>query len=567
MNQSQGRAVAPATAGMPTHLPLPAQAKPNSRGPRKRDVDDWLRRLPSANLPATGAALLELLTESNRTPMPAGRRISLLDALQGPVEDAVLGLRSCHGGGRLPPEAAEQEASRLSRALTREMALGYDQAAAASRHWRRRRMARALQRAVHHYGRMLFEYHYLYQPAAEGLWQRLHELYLAAEAAGIEQLRVAEGACSPGSRRTVADSYKQLLLFNIAGPHGVRHQELEGVFAELGELAPHVSLRPFEPSSADSADDWVVDLRLDQAPQPAVAAPAGSSPLVRRLDWRDALDRAGASGRCPFRRRDALAPQTRRRIQTLIHRPGERRFPRRSVRQSVHAALGLTAISQLLAQEHGVSLGQEAVAVTTHAPDARLHYDAHEHTWRVTQTEQTPAVAAVDMPDAAQVCETLNTSAGGYRLALGRDTALARVGELIALRDPSNRFRRGWQIGIVRWLRQPPDAELELGVELLGVDTLPVAVKPIVAGEQEVHVAEALLLPEMPALRQPARLLTPTLPYVTGMRTLVLGSTLERQVLLGRQHQATGTFRSFEFAPIAEEAGGLKPPAVATRQP
>src|SRR5690606_26479958 len=60
----------------------------------------------------------------------------------------------------------------------------------------------------------------------------------------------------------------------------------------------------------------------------------------------------------------------------------------------------------------------------------------------------------------------LDQSLGGYRLVwAGGDGARARVGELVGLAMPGEADERDWMVGVIRWLRQDEQDQVEAGVE------------------------------------------------------------------------------------------------------
>jgi hypothetical protein len=76
------------------------------------------------------------------------------------------------------------------------------------------------------------------------------------------------------------------------------------------------------------------------------------------------------------------------------------------------------------------------------------------------------------------------------------------VGELIGIQ---NSELNQWRIGVVRWIKSADPQHVEMGLEMVAPQARPLAVRP--AGTAVVPYSQALLLPAVEALRQPATLL------------------------------------------------------------
>lgn len=518
---------------------------------RPRRVRRWLAELPLGS-PATRALVyFEFLREAESLSLKPRQRLEFLEAL-GPAVDATIASVRYTGGRHPAPAEEARRAVALAGTLARQIAGGYRRVLAHPARVGRRHTALALQRCAYYHGLLLRECYFSYQSPPEGAWRRLHELYRDGEHRSLQ--RVPVPGVQPGSTDSLEQCYKQVLLFAAAAPQRLRPGELQQLQGLVGQVADRASLLP--PGQAAEGEGYLIDLEQDGPPLHRTQA-ALSGGELRVLDWRPALEPAVATAGA------ALEPEAREWLQELLARPPGRRHPRRLSRRSVLTVFGLVEIVHLLAREHGLSLRlqagpDEALSVTAHGEDAEAHYDQVSGTWEILHgsalvAEPPPGVGprAAREPFRVERWQVLDTSAGGYRLAVSGSAPTARVGEVVALRESELGPDGRWQIGLVRWLRHAASGSLELGVHLLGAGALPTAVQPP-ASAGALHVAEALLLPAMPVLGQPARLITPRLPYVSGLRVRLRADRQDHDILLGREREATGSVRCFEF----ERAGG-----------
>ena len=81
----------------------------------------------------------------------------------------------------------------------------------------------------------------------------------------------------------------------------------------------------------------------------------------------------------------------------------------------------------------------------------------------------------------------------------------ARVGELVCLQESDSQQINTWGIGVIRWMKSPIIDGLELGVQMLAPNAVPVAAKTSRDGKTYTAYQRCLLLPEIAAIQQPAR--------------------------------------------------------------
>ena len=139
-----------------------------------------------------------------------------------------------------------------------------------------------------------------------------------------------------------------------------------------------------------------------------------------------------------------------------------------------------------------------------------------------------------------------NESAGGLALSkASEDPVQIRVGDLIGLKPESG---GAWNVGVVRWVKSDSPEDLELGVQMLAPSATPVTIKPVIAGAGA-SFEMALLLPELPIVKQPATILAQRDAY-QGQREFELsleGQT--RHVRATKLLEQTASFEQFQFTP------------------
>jgi len=142
----------------------------------------------------------------------------------------------------------------------------------------------------------------------------------------------------------------------------------------------------------------------------------------------------------------------------------------------------------------------------------------------------------------------VNESASGYCLeyAEGNGTK-AQVGELVGIRRQINKQSWKWGIGVIRWMKFNTQHEMQLGIEMLNPDAAAIGLRTVASNGKDFSYQRTLLLPEIPAINQPAPLITAPVPWRVGNKLMlhILGKDVG--IELSRLVQNTGLFAQFQF--------------------
>jgi len=140
----------------------------------------------------------------------------------------------------------------------------------------------------------------------------------------------------------------------------------------------------------------------------------------------------------------------------------------------------------------------------------------------------------------------VNESAGGMALVQASNIhSQIRSGEIVGLRSEGG---SQWNIAVVRWVKTDSKNRLELGIQMVAPFATAVAVKSAAAGATSPFQA-ALLLPEIPLLKQSARLLAPRGSLQARREFLLECDDQVASYMAGELVEATVAFDQFEFTP------------------
>lgn len=438
----------------------------------------------------------------NETACGARRRLRCMEPFHRAARFLQSTLEECLAGERFPPSAGIGNQERRALMAWARLAVGYlcAQRDAGARHGGTRDTA-AL-RGLQAMGQVMLNCFHQYGPEPPGAWRLVHELRAGA---GRD---AGPGTAPPATRGEAADpetAYRQILVMAAAGPLRLRQDEQAPVYRLLADWVRHVPIQEL-PGAEPKAPAVVFCPGSDEAPRqyprdrlPDAAGLRLIDPAVLAGRARRRLAEIESGDARPAVSGERLAGETLRVLLGAWSGAVSRRFPRSETSTETDLVVGL------------------------------------DGTWRVLRDSREPHLR----------CRLADRSSAGFQV-LVRDPApgIVQVGELVAAREGPH-----WTIGIIRWLRRPDTAMLQVGVEAIARDARPVRLRVRRDGSAS---SPALLIRGNRAAHQPASLVTAPLPFREHMRVGLdeSGNT----VTLGQLVESTGSvsrFRIEEDVPAA----------------
>lgn len=347
-------------------------------------------------------------------------------------------------------------------------------------------------------------------PSGVGVWRQLHTAYATAR-----RLRLVNKTPS-GEPCTLQHVYYAAVLIGCAQPSAFTPREIDFIAAYLERFADEVE--PLATGSVCNGDDpgglfWIDPERDAPGFAWARKPPAPETPVLsfscdrlaallqRQLAALDAGQTPQQIG-LPAFAASAAGRGVLRRLAGYWGKPMKRRFQRR--RQNYRAVLcsGLDKLWQLLRD------GQVTVETSN---------------WMIT-----------------------NESPDGFALmhVAGKTGKLA-VGDLAAIRTEAG---KDWQICIARWALSENPEHFELGLQVLSPRALP-AQLAVFTDEGASRQLAALLLPELPPLRETETLIVPSDQIPAHPKKLVLVLEQEnivvRELRICRLEEQTASIESY----------------------
>lgn len=472
----------------------------------------WLDALPMADSASVAQQLYQALYTLNRMALDAHERLALMELYRGPVAATSDSLQFHFAHLSLPLRPRIKQLADFLVQLHMEMAYGYKHVVQAGLRARRpaedEGLLLAVERAIRYLGEVLLRSYQVYMPSPPGVWREIHGLYRFAEGHGAAAVPLPDDT-------SVAHRYLQVLMLGLCGPYQLAQNECHQVNAFLARWA-HKAEIGTGVEGVDPLGRFLLDLEADH---PAVPFPrdvplralpslrvVNAVELARQVHDFIVRLQKGASPRrleLGFDCVGTACVDTLRRMLRFWGLAGRRHFTRRHTRQPLSLCAGLNAIHFFVGgQRPFAPLPVPASAAENAAqPPEPEALAAEERSAPSPEANPPSEIFRVDSR-----WQVRDESAGGLSLARSGSIGLPmRVGDVLGIHNPS---ANQWRIGAVRWVKSPDPQRLELGVEMLAPSAQAVAVRPMGGGERQ-PFRQALLLPSIEALHQPATLLLP----------------------------------------------------------
>lgn len=446
-------------------LTIPAQ---NSNRPgvkiKPREVGTWLENLPYLDLQRAARAASQQLRLMNRQTLVPAARLEILGHFLGTYHRL---------NESLPTNPVDADAIQpLLKRLCQDIGFGYKIVAhelinKRSGFMEPRSLPLALLGSIYTLGLQLSYYYADYQRAPRALWSECLALYNYAWQAGRESY----SADLPGSGKTQIDmSFHLIALLRLADPYCLP----AGMIPVLRKyFEAHGGLVIIE-SDADSMDMGVPLTGLEHTGEATADNPlhlkfsALMEQMEKDINHLQQHSQSQALGLPP-----EVPASTLLRTLLQIQDRWKNLRSRTAERQAAHARIEL--VSGLDAAYCALNKGRWFNPALFLAPGHESITDPGKQPSRDAVSHKTPDLFS---------CTSINRSSGGLAVSYrGTQTTHPRVGQLVALRRPGEKYSAGWLIAVVRWLMESgPGSGFDLGIQYLAREPRPVVICVKVSG-------------------------------------------------------------------------------------
>ena len=511
-------------------IPEQHKPRPSSFDTAPAKVALWVEGLPLASIGESTHHVYRTLCEVNRLDIPVKERFEFLESLGSPLEVIIPALGRRLADLKLPIPEREQRISEMFVELHVELVIGYRAILADAKHgsWLNRLameriQATAVHRMFHFFGNILDTYQMLYEPAPQGIWGVVHQLYLQVEQLGKNQEKTVSFYTHQHAT-SLDQEYKQLLLMAMLKPHHLRYEQLQEVLEGMVEWTAAAELVRVD-DEGHSPHAFCVQLGSDLPPAQTTGH---CRQLCQVREGRRFVDTSMLMARIQRyleggRERIRLGSGAgihRDTLQILLQNwdhPHSRGTERVSSNREFEVAIGLNALhawaTQLQADEQN-GLSSADISLLSRQPWFEgvamwdeIHVNSAPHkSWALAHGEEGYRQLRVPV---------VNESEGGYCIRLP-STGYGKLyeGEVIGLRGSE---AEPWDIATVRWLHDEHNGHIQAGLQMIAAEAFPIDVKvQLKDGVSEPiqgviaiydEITPILILPYLPALEKKSLLL------------------------------------------------------------
>ncbi|MCF8177388.1 MAG: hypothetical protein K9J74_02675 [Sulfuritalea sp.] len=508
---------------------LPATGtEPRPAFTNANECKDWLTTVPLANAVQAQAALMRQLNLLHRFSLQPNERFEILEVLAGPLIEVQEDASKKFAGKPLPFAPHEQAALDSTLEVWREFALGYlrcfdaichDHTSMSSLQTQSKACATSLDLAVQAatLAQRLISVFADWQVALyrgeqlpdSDYWRKLHQVFLAAETLGVAG-RAVKDPLRHGREHTtsVLAAYGECNLLSTANVYEFPARHLAWVARWARRWGAKLTLLKAPP---EDISNRAVPLWLDlesSAPPSYMPQPAQGGRWLDTTELRKSLIARITlleQGRAPADLQlgdDVTQPAAGQLLQHLLQRWCKGGAQRRHERHSATTACGFVGSFEPV---HFHLSGGKVFHAPTRS-DSALRREREEFEIfgeRKNSNDKNSAKADAHL----EAWRLLDESAAGMRVTRPlKDGVRIGAGMVIAIKtSDSQRFT----LGCVRWALREGEEALVAGIQLFPGETQPVAVRPVETSGPKSAWRQGFILPEIPALKEPASVVLP----------------------------------------------------------
>lgn len=521
----------------------------------------WVAELSMTDMGETTRRLFTGITALNQEPISPHVRIEVTEILLPYVKMALENLDRHFMSHSFPLPERSQKIFDLKRSLLMELAGSYQLAALdmlTKKSSSSKKLLVSIGRAVQYMAIVIMSEYGIYAKNHKSVWHDIHHLYLLACENKVEKKKIPNRDDVDEESCSIEDHYKLINLVALSAPNTLRQDEvlrIRDFFTKtLGEVSilsnpskvkskyAHIALmNSDEPASlmpvsdlVESPTSRIFDLsiiiqHLDKFVSLSETADLGkhakwtmlNHSLAKRLVYVLTTIRNRRYKRFPRDEKAAVAIRMQDVISIIKdHEPG-------SFMDEINENVEEDNIYEALASEDNVSSPWSDIDVEALAENR----DVNIYSWQIE-----------------------NSSSGGYGLCqISSEASTARVGELVAIKDPKDNAYL-WQVAVTRWMDSFKNVGLRMGLEILSLHGIAVQVEEISNRviTQKLPLA-GVLLPTIDGAREEANLIFPG--YIFHMEdelTITLGSR-QQSIRITGIDDTVGNFAYCSFDVLESE--------------
>ena len=484
---------------------------------RASKINEFIENLTFSDPISAASNLIDELQIINGQKVAYAARLSALELYRPAAIRIYQDLIPHLGNTSLPISKNEQAFADAAAQLWQEFAYGYKLALVDLQNKllnlnSSKSSALVVQRVIHAFKEIALIHHLTYRTLPAALWTELHQVYFCALQQVAEKLDIPE-QLSPNNVSTVNLVYAQFLLMALSDPQHLATQEILNAEAYLSSIAHLAELKRLG-MVENQTSVFLVELDSNKPPTAFVKnrdIPDGNTDMLFTT-----LN---------------LARQIHQHIKQLQegNLPADARFPNFAIEN--HFDDLLTHLIK--------NFGRAPQRVFTRTKKS----DGIELGLGISATHRLISDAASELVKPSR-WQVLNVSAGGYALRkFNSSQTAAQIGDVVAMKNTDS---NSWELAVLRWANVNDLSQLDVGLQLVSPSASAITVK----SESHIVECEALLLPELSALKQHSSVIIPRGFCRSGETIAMTSKNTVAKLLIQKLVERTASFERFQFSLI-----------------
>jgi uncharacterized membrane-anchored protein YhcB (DUF1043 family) len=546
-------------------------------------INNWVKDLPMANIGETSRQLYQAIIELNKLIIVPNIRSQLLEIMRQPIHYVCQELSKHFLNQSVVLSDKQQKIANLAQALQIHLANGYkavmaDTTANISNERTRKLFACAAHRMITEYGRAILRSNQLYIPPPKELWLDMHRVFKFSEATNLLKYIITDDENKHQVETRIDQTYKQNLLLSCCRPNQLRQSDIQLVYEAFEIWSDYVE------AGAEYSANSVFIINMEQDLPPRYRCLLNSSltehyygfdtaELVDRLtEHLSSLQQKQGDGSSHLTSPKGISDVLINHLNQAFGILTKRTFKRIANQGSLNLCIGLSASHFYISGEvefHTQMFNRNASNIESDdnifLTQTRNKNDAWSGTYGTvanTASQSSPLGSDISFDRPVHkdnesypryVIPLINTSPGGYCLQWSGDVPKnIQAGEVISLRETED---QPWSIAVIRWIRHIKKKGTQVGIELLAPNAQPCGVQLLHRTGDPSEYLRGMLLPELSSIGQPATLITPRLPFLSGHKVSIRLNETESKCQLEQRVSATASFSQFELSKSVQITG------------
>ena len=532
----------------------------------------WAKKLPMANVGASAKMLFQATRELNTTEIPSAQRYKMLEIIRAQVYSICNLLSKRFLNQPVMHNDNDVKIVQLAQTLQLQLATGYKHIVINELSQRKKDTAKVLTFAIHRaitdISHTILRAFQLYTQPPQYAWLDIHQLYALAESKNISQYAVKDNLMKYAEGATIEEAYARILLLGCCKPNQLRQLELSSIYraSELWSNLVRVTL------ATEHKALFIFPQHRDAPPiyrSLAQQAPTGITRGLNTSALVSALQKHLSQDSDIVTIPDDLSDGV---IQHLIHAWGdmtERSFRRTLDSGEIQLAIGFLSSHFYSANEQ--SFPYLLKRWNTEIPEAKnksqpqssdiwdQSFDAGNNFGSQAENISFDAINFIsehreEMEDdgpkgKAYDAAIINSSPGGYGIALENPPASVQTGELVVLKE---KRINNWSVGCIRWIRSQRNQPTQIGIELVAPKADPIAIRILNKTGENGELIRGLRVPALPAAGQEETLILPTVPFKLGSKAEIVDRVSQQRVQLNSRLVSSRSFVQYGFKSLTQ---------------